>query len=106
MSAAVNDFLAAAAAAAAAVHSCTDNANDSHGCEDGLDCFLQVTQPTKPQVSPPVLKQQQQQLCALLVNWKSIGLQQHAARLNFTGATLCSNLQRTVLLVIQLKPAL
>ncbi len=68
MSAAVNDFLAAAAAAAAAVHSCTDNANDSHGCEDGLDCFLQVTQPTKPQVSPPVLKQQQQQLCALLVN--------------------------------------
>jgi len=38
--------------------SCTDNANDSHRLGNDHDCFLQVTQPLKQQVSHNVLKQQ------------------------------------------------
>jgi len=36
----------------------TDNANDSHRLGNDHDCFLQVTQPLKQQVSHNVLKQQ------------------------------------------------
>lgn len=71
-----------------------------------LDCFLQAfAQPTKLQVSPPVLKQQQQ-LIALVSASASIGLQQQATRFTLTVATHCSTLQRAVLFIIQLKPML
>lgn len=51
---------------------------------------MQAMQPTKLQVSPAVLNQQQQGYAAAVNEAGSNGLQRHAARLNVMTATHCS----------------
>ncbi len=65
----------------------------------------QFMQATQLQVSPDMLKLQQQP-CAPAVNEaKSNGLQQHAARFTFTRVTPCNGFQHTLLLSIQFRQA-
>jgi len=51
---------------------------------------MQAMQPTKLQVSRPVLNQQQQRYAAAVNEAGSNGLQRHASRLNVITATHCS----------------
>jgi hypothetical protein len=65
---------------------------------------FQVTQLTKLQVSPVVLKGRQQQLIAPAVHAaKSSGLQQRAARLKSIKATHCSRFQCIIPFILQLQ---